>query len=189
MLATTGAISSVKADGTGISCRVIGNVPAAGICGSGLFDAVAVFLEKGLLGNFGEILSGDASLALTDKVQLTAEDIQEFLLAKVAIDAGISILLRKLGLETEYISRIYIAGAFGTYLKLSSMTRLNMMNFPEEHFRKLGNSALIGAKMFLFSDEDVTDTLLSLTSHVNLESEPDFQDIFIDRISLNQTSN
>jgi len=189
MLATTGAISSVKADGTGISCRVIGNVPAAGICGSGLFDAVAVFLEKGLLGNFGEILSGDASLALTDKVQLTAEDIQEFLLAKAAIDAGISILLRKLELETEDISRIYIAGAFGTYLKLSSMTRLNMMNFPEEHFRKLGNSALIGAKMFLFSDEDVTDTLLSLTSHVNLESEPDFQDIFIDRISLNQTSN
>lgn len=189
MLATTGAISSVIAEGKGISCRVIGNVSAAGICGSGLFDAVAVFLEKGLLGNFGEILSGDASLTLTDGVHLTAGDIQEFLLAKAAIDAGISILLRKLDLEPEDISRIFIAGAFGTYINLKSMARLNMMDFPEERFRKLGNSALIGAKMFLFSEDDVTDTILSLTSHVSLESEPDFQDIFIDRMSLNQTSN
>ena len=189
MLATTGAISSVKADGDRMNCRVIGNVQATGICGSGLFDAVAVFLEKGLLGYFGEILSGDASVALTDRVGLTAGDIQEFLLAKAAIDAGITILLRKLDLGPEDISRIYIAGAFGTYIDLGSMVRLNMMNFPEERFRKLGNSALIGAKMFLFSEEDVTNTLLSLTSHVNLESEPDFQDIFIDRITLNQTSN
>ena len=189
MLATTGAISSVETDGEGISCRVIGNVPAAGICGSGLFDAVAVFREKGLLGNFGEIVSGNASLALSDGVQLTAGDIQEFMLAKAAIDAGISILLRKLELGPQDISRIYIAGAFGTYINLDSMVRLNMMNFPEERFRKLGNSALIGAKMFLFSEEGLTDTLLSLTSHVNLESEPDFQDIFVERLTLDQTSN
>ncbi len=188
MLATTGAISAVKDDGKGISCSVIGNVPATGICGSGLMDAVAVLLEKGLLGTFGEILSGDSSVALTDRVQLTAGDIQEFLLAKAAIDAGILILLRKLEIDLSDISRIYIAGAFGNYLNLESMARLTMMNVPRERFRKLGNSALIGAKMFLFSDEDVTDSILSLTSHVNLESEPDFQDIFIERISLNPTS-
>jgi uncharacterized 2Fe-2S/4Fe-4S cluster protein (DUF4445 family) len=189
MLATTGAISTVKNTEKGISCRVIGNVPATGICGSGLMDAVAVLLERGMLGSFGEILSGDAAVALTDRVQLTAGDIQEFLLAKAAIDAGILILLRKLKIEMMDISRIYIAGAFGTYINLDSMSRLSMMHFPKEHFRKLGNSALIGAKMFLFSEEDVIDSILSLTSHVNLESEPDFQDIFVERISLNPPSN
>lgn len=188
MLATTGAISTVTSTEKGISCRVIGNVPATGICGSGLMDAVAVLLEKGMLGSFGEILSGDAALALTDRVQLTAGDIQEFLLAKAAIDAGILILLRKLRIKLMDISRIYIAGAFGTYINLESMSRLNMMHFPKERFRKLGNSALIGAKMFLYSGEDVTDSILSLTSHVNLESEPDFQDIFIERISLDPPS-
>jgi len=188
MLATTGAISSVKDDGEGISCSVIGNVPATGICGSGLMDAVAVLLEKGLLGTFGEILSGDASVALTDSVHLTAADIQEFLLAKAAIDAGILILLRKLEIELSDISRIYIAGAFGNYINLESLSRLGMMNVPRDRFRKLGNSALIGAKMFLFSDADVCESILSMTSHVNLESEPDFQDIFIERISLNPTS-
>lgn len=184
MLATTGAISSVHGDASGIKCRVIGNVPATGICGSGLMDAVAVLLEKGLLGSFGEILSGDASLALTDRVKLTASDLQEFLLAKAAINAGLTILLRKLEIGVDDISRIYIAGAFGSYINLESMSRLNMMNFPADRFRKLGNSALIGAKMFLYSEEETKESILSLTSHVNLESEPDFQDIFIDRISL-----
>lgn len=188
MLATTGAISSVNEDGEGISCSVIGNVPATGICGSGLMDAVAVLLEKGLLGTFGEILSGDDSIALTDSVYLTAADIQEFLLAKAAIDAGILILLRKLEIGLSDVSRIYIAGAFGNYINLDSMARLTMMNVPRERFRKLGNSALIGAKMFLFSDEDVCDSILSLTGHVNLESEAGFQDIYIERLSLTQTS-
>jgi uncharacterized 2Fe-2S/4Fe-4S cluster protein (DUF4445 family) len=188
MLATSGAIASVKTSGKEIDCRVIGNVPATGICGSGLFDAVAVLSDLGLLGNFGEILSGDDSIELTESVRITAGDIQEFLLAKAAIDAGITILMRKLNIELADIYRIHIAGAFGNYINLESLSRLSMMNFPEEVFRKLGNSALIGAKMFLFSDQAVRDSILSMTSHVNLESEPDFQDVFIDRISLNQTS-
>lgn len=188
MLATTGAISSVKGEPSGISCRVIGNVPAAGICGSGLMDAVAVLLDKGLLGSFGEILSGEASIALTDSVKLTASDLQEFLLAKAAIDAGITILLRKLEIGLDDISRIYIAGAFGNYINLESMSRIGMMNFPVERFRKLGNSALIGAKMFLFSEEGAEESIRSLISHVNLESEADFQDIFIDRITLDPPS-
>jgi len=188
MLATTGAISSVKGDSKGISCSVIGNVPATGICGSGLMDAVAVLLDKGLLGSFGEILSGDTSLSLTDSVKLTARDLQEFLLAKAAINAGITILLRKLEIGLDDISRIYIAGAFGNYINLESMSRLSMIDFPADRFRKLGNSALIGAKMFLFSEQGAEESILSLTSHVNLESEPDFQDIFIDKITLDPPS-
>ena len=188
MLATTGAISSVKAEKEGIECRVIGHVAATGICGSGLMDAVAVFLDKGLLGTFGEILSGDASLTLTETVKLTAGDIQEFLLAKAAINAGISILLRKLGIGWKDISRVYIAGAFGNYINLESMTRLSMMSFPVERFRKLGNSALIGAKMFLFTEEGTAESIRSRTSHVNLESESDFQEIFIERITLDPPS-
>lgn len=121
-------------------------------------------------------------------MKLTAGDIQELLLAKAAINAGISILLRKLGIGWKDISRVYIAGAFGNYISLDSMTRLSMMSFPVERFRKLGNSALIGAKMFLFSEEGAAESIRSLTSHVNLESEPDFQDIFIERITLDPPS-
>ena len=188
MLATTGAISSIADSEDGLMCGVIGNVPAKGICGSGLIDAVAVLLERDILGNFGEIISGDAAVALTTEVTLTAKDIQEFQLAKAAIAAGISILLRRLDLTKEEVSRIYIAGAFGNYINLEKMLRTGMMDFPLDRFHKLGNSALIGAKMFLFSEMIIPEEILAVTSHVNLESETDFQDIFVDNLTFTPPS-
>lgn len=184
MLATTGAISSVESGTDGIECKVIGNIPAAGICGSGLIDAIAVLLERGELGAFGEILSGEEELRLTMKVALTQKDIQEFQLAKAAIDAGLYILLRKLGIQEEDVSAIYISGAFGNYINLENLLRTASMNFDLDRFHKLGNSALIGAKMFLFSELELEEEILSLCSHHSLESEKDFQDIFVDRLSF-----
>jgi uncharacterized 2Fe-2S/4Fe-4S cluster protein (DUF4445 family) len=188
MLATTGAISSVKDSGEGISCTVIGNVPAAGICGSGLIDAVAVLLGSGKIGEFGEILSGDSDIKLTRKVSLTAKDIQEFQLAKAAIAAGLEILLRKLGIKAEEVAHVYISGAFGNYIDLEKMKQTGMMDFPLDRFHKLGNSALIGAKMFLFSESGLPEEILAITRHINLESEEDFQDIFVDKLSFTPPS-
>jgi len=184
MLATTGAISSVDLGPEGIECSVIGNVPAVGICGSGLIDAVSVLLEMGELGAFGEILSGRPELSLTKEVVLTQKDIQEFQLAKAAIDAGLYILLRKLGIQEKDVSAIYIAGAFGNYINLENLLRTGSMVFPLDRFHKLGNSALIGAKMFLFSEGEIAEKILTLCHHLNLESEKDFQDIFVDRLSF-----
>ena len=189
MLATTGAISSVSDREEGLICSVIGNVAASGICGSGLIDAVAVLLERGELGDFGEIISGDEAVELTKEVTLTAKDIQEFLLAKAAIAVGLTILIRKLEITAEEIVHIYIAGAFGNYINLEKMVRTGMMDFPLDRFRKLGNSALIGAKMFLFSEWDIPDEILALSRHVSLESEKDFQDIFVNGLTFNPPSN
>lgn len=189
MLATTGAISSVSLGAEGISCRVIGNVPAAGICGSGLIDAVAVLLEQEKLGEFGEILSGDSAIDITENVSLTAKDIQEFQLAKAAIAAGLEILLRKLGISPAEVANIFIAGAFGNYINLEKMLQTGMMDFPLDRFHKLGNSALIGAKMFLFSGMEVPEEILAITRHINLESEEDFQDIYVDRLAFTPPSN
>lgn len=189
MLATTGAISSVSLGAEGISCRVIGNVPAAGICGSGLIDAVAVLLEQEMLGEFGEILSGDSAIDITENVSLTAKDIQEFQLAKAAIAAGLEILLRKLGISPAEVANIFIAGAFGNYINLEKMLQTGMMDFPLDRFHKLGNSALIGAKMFLFSGMEVPEEILAITRHINLESEEDFQDIYVDRLAFTPPSN
>ncbi len=188
MLATTGAISSVDQGPEGITCQVIGNVPARGICGSGLIDAVSVSLEQGKLGSFGEILPGQTEIALQGEVVLTQKDIQEFQLAKAAIAAGLQILLNKLGIGKEDVSAVYIAGAFGNYINLQRMLQTGMMDFPPDRFHKLGNSALIGAKMFLFGTPEMAGEILGLCRHLNLESEKDFQDIFVDRLSFNPPS-
>lgn len=188
MLASTGAISSVAHAMDGLSCSVIGNVPAKGICGSGLIDAVAVLLEDGVIGDFGEITSGDSEVELTEEVRLSTKDIQEFQLAKAAIAAGLKILMGKLGISIDQVSHIYIAGAFGTYINLDNVVSTGMMRFPPDRFHKLGNTALIGAKMFLFSDMSVSDEILALSSHVKLESEADFQDVFVDELNFTTPS-
>jgi len=182
MLATTGAISSIDKGTGGWDCRVIGNVEPAGICGSGLIDAVWVLLEGGFLGEYGEILSGVKEIPLAGTVVLTQKDIQEFQLAKAAIAAGLEILLNRLSLGYEDISSVYIAGAFGNYINLENVRSTGMLRFGADKMHKLGNTALMGAKMLLFSDPAITESILSVVSHVNLESEPHFQDLYVNHM-------
>src|ERR1035438_9718358 len=63
MRAATGAISEVKLEDHALNCRVLGNVPPQGLCGSGLVDAVAAGLGVGWISHMGRLASGD-SLAL-----------------------------------------------------------------------------------------------------------------------------
>jgi uncharacterized 2Fe-2S/4Fe-4S cluster protein (DUF4445 family) len=184
MLATTGAISSLTVNEDSWVCSVIGNGVSRGICGSGLIDAVAVLLEKGLIGEFGEIISGETEIALDSRVRLTQKDIQEFQLAKAAIAAGTEILITKLGISHEEVEEVYIAGGFGSYINLKHVLQLGMMDFRQERIHKLGNTALMGAKMFLFEHTNFPDLILDVCSHISLESEPGFQDVFADKLAF-----
>ena len=182
MLATTGAISSVEPAEDSWLCRVIGNVRPRGICGSGLIDAVAVLLGRGLLDEYGQLVGAGEQVTLAGPVVLTQKDIQEFQLAKAAIATGVEILMKKLSIGPGDIATVHIAGAFGSYLNMDSVTATGMLGFTPVAFRKLGNTALMGAKMFLFSDLSLTDAILERTSHVNLESDPSFQDLFVENM-------
>lgn len=184
MRATTGAISSVKLDNDKLHCHVIGSVEAKGICGSGLIDTMAILLQQEKIGMFGEINSGEEYIQLTPNVNLTQQDIREFQLAKAAIATGIAILLKNYGIAMDEVSDVFIAGGFGNFLTIKNVLRTGLIDCPEEKITKLGNSALIGAKMFLFEDEAFVQRILNQTSHSNLEGDPDFQDIYIEKMML-----
>lgn len=184
MLASTGAISSMRSLKDGWKCEVIGNVRPAGICGSGLIDAIHLLLETGKLGMFGEILSGESEIMLEKPVKLTQKDIQEFQLAKAAIATGIQLLVRKLSIDMENIDNVYISGGFGSYINLENVKGTGMMTFSTEIMHQLGNTALMGAKMLLFADSGTTELILSRTEHVNLESEPGFQDLYVENLAF-----
>lgn len=201
MRATTGAISSVTASpnpskGGGsekknltqknghFKCHVIGNVKAKGICGSGLIDAMAVLLKEGKIGMFGEIYSGEEKIELTSGVFLTQEDIREFQLAKAAIAAGLQILLNRLKITFKEVDKIYIAGGFGNFLNIENVIQTGLIDTTEDKIVKLGNTALIGAKMFLFEEEHFIENILSKTKHINLEGDPQFQDIYVEKMML-----
>lgn len=182
MRAVTGAISSVKLDGNEMKFSVIGNAQPKGICGSALVDAVAVFRELDLIGMFGEIISEAESLTITSDVRLTQKDINEFQLAKAAVAAGLEILCNSLSIQLNDIQEVYIAGGFGSYINIQHLIQTGMIEMPENRIHKMGNTALIGAKMFLFSDNQMTAGILSKIQHINLESDLNFQNIYVDKM-------
>ena len=201
MRATTGAVSSVKAspnpsergesgdknliiNKSQFSCHVIGNTKAKGICGSGLIDAMAILLQQEKIGLFGEINSGYEKIELAPGVFLTQQDIREFQLAKAAIATGLQILLDQLKITFQDIDKIYIAGGFGNFLNIQNVIQTGLIETTEDKIVKLGNTALIGAKMFLFEDERFIQDILSKTTHINLEGEPGFQDIYVEKMML-----
>ncbi len=182
MRAVTGAISSLKqADGQ-LKANVIGNTIAKGICGSALIDAVAILRKLDQLGMFGEINSGEPDILLSGKVRLTQQDINEFQLAKAAIAAGLFILAKDLEIELSHISELYIAGGFGNYINIDHVVETGMIELSPKKIHKMGNTALIGAKMFLFSDLSTIDEILKKATLVNLEADRSFQDIYVDKM-------
>lgn len=184
MRATTGAISSVGVENDDLTIHVIGNVQAKGICGSGLIDVIAMLLNREEIGLFGEINSGADSVQLTKNVSVTQQDIREFQLAKAAIATGVQVLLNQLQITYTDIEYVYIAGGFGNFLNIDNVIRTGLIECETEKIIKFGNTALIGAKMFLFENEDFIENILSKTTHINLESDPNFQDIYIERMML-----
>jgi uncharacterized 2Fe-2S/4Fe-4S cluster protein (DUF4445 family) len=182
MLAVTGAISSLNLTNGEIDASVIGNTAPKGICGSALIDAAAIFRKLELIGMFGEIMSGESQIHVAGKVNLTQKDINEFQLAKAAIAAGLTILANKLSIRLSDIQEIYIAGGFGSYINIGNVVATGMIEIDEQKIRKMGNTALIGAKMFLFSNSEIVEEILVKTCHINLEGDPNFQDIYVDKM-------
>ena len=49
------------------------------------------------------------------------------------------------------LAQVFLAGAFGNYINHTSARRIGLLDFPAEKVRPAGNTALLGAKLALFS--------------------------------------
>ncbi len=181
MRGQTGAIDHVWVANGEMHYSVIGNAEATGICGTGLIDAIAAALELGLLNQRGRILDESRTISLSSTVYLTQEDIRQVQTAKGAIAAGIALMTKELGITSEDIQHIYLAGAFGTYMNPRSACRIGLLPQELEHkITAVGNAAGSGAKR-LAQDSDLlayTQTLTDRIAHLELASHPDFRRYF-----------
>ena len=157
--ACEGAIDHLWLENGEIQFSTIGGASPTGICGSGLIDALAVFLEQGKINSRGRIqpgkeLEGQRILPITDRIYLTQEDVRQVQLAKGAICAGIHLLLEQMGLSFQDIRNCYLAGGFGTYLHAENACRIGLLP-PElrDKIRPVGNSAIAGAEMMVKDPE------------------------------------
>ncbi len=147
-----GAIDRVTAnpDGT-YSVSVIGGIPSAGICGSGIVDALASFIDTGAIDETG--FMEDDPVTLSPPVVITQKDVRAAQLAKSAIHAGIRTLLCTAGVGCSEVGTLYIAGGFGSYLDVGNAGKIGLI--PPELAPKvtvLGNAALSGASLMLLCE-------------------------------------
>lgn len=188
MRAATGAISAVALKDGRMACHVLGEVEPRGICGSGLVDAVSVALDLGSIQPSGRLRDGaNSKLLLASPVELTQTDIRELQLAKGAIAAGIRLLLKRWNAEIKDLNCLYLAGAFGNYINLDSARRIALLNLPLEMIKPAGNTALLGAKLALFNSEESDfeySDLREKTEHITLNTEPDFQDVYVEEMGF-----
>ena len=180
MRASDGAIEVVTMTPDGLELTVIGDAPPAGLCGSGLVDAVAELVRIGLLDPSGRFISEDdaatAAPGLASRltmlgqervfvlhwqgepgdvarsVYLSQRDVRELQFAKAAIATGWAILLEEADLAPGDVQQVLLAGSFGSYLSPASAIRLGLVpRLPALRVVSAGNVAGEGAKMALLS--------------------------------------
>lgn len=213
MSAVSGAISRVWIENDQIQVEVIGadrekgqEATAKGICGSGLIDALYVFLSLGLIDETGRIKThrqvpykyhrylGDDEeendcIFLTDEVYITQDDIRKLQLAKGAVAAGIAVLMQARGLKCDDIGQVFIAGGFGSVLDKHSAAGIGMI--PAELVDRtvaIGNAAAGGAMIAAINPnaEKRLDEIAKSMKYIELSSDKNFSDEYIRQMNLGE---
>jgi len=87
------------------------------------------------------------------------------------------ILVNRWGAVVGDLEQVYLAGAFGNYIRPCSAAKIGMLEMDVERVVAAGNTALRGTKM-LFGRERPLE--LDRIEHISLAAEPRFQDFFIE---------
>lgn len=213
MRGAIGAVEKVEVNHD-FNCLVIGDVPAIGICGSGLIDAAAKMIDSRVMDSNGNMRkrdleelpdpirerliksdSGSAEFVLvwnsdsggTKNIGITQGDVRQLQLAKSAIYSGIRMLQSVMDIKDEEIEQLMLCGGFGNYVSIESAKTIRLLpNLPHEKITYIGNAALLGAQMALLSETErhAAYDITRNIEHVALAARPDFQDIFVDSMAF-----
>ncbi len=151
MPSVDGAIYSILMVRDRSVVKTISGIPAEGICGSGLIDAIYGLRQNGLLDENGIFADEYRDSGYTfdtpgskKEIRLSQEDVREFMLAKAAIATGWQMLMEYAGIEECQLDRVYIAGSFGSNIDVAKARAIGLL--PEvENIKAVGNTSLEGA--------------------------------------------
>ncbi|MEE8452352.1 MAG: ASKHA domain-containing protein [Thermoguttaceae bacterium] len=175
MRATSGAIDSVRIfrNDLTVSATTIDDTPPVGLCGSGLIEVLSEMFLAGIVDRNGNLqvdrapdrfrpsaederpefilVSAKESGSERDVV-ISQSDIENLIRTKAAIYAAAHSLVESLGLSFDDIQNVYIAGAFGNRLDISSCITIGLLpDIPVEKIKFIGNSSVAGTKMVMLS--------------------------------------
>ena len=185
MAGADGAIESVRLDRDRFSFGTIGHVEPVGICGSGLVDILAELRRAGWMNTEGRFADGvdEYLVAPGQGISFSRSDASLLAQAKAANACGQRILLRRLGVTADQIDRVYLAGGFANAVSVVNAIEIGLLA-PVQVNRvdRVGNAALQGAVALLLSASrrDELEALVGRIEHVELETEEDFFELFVD---------
>jgi len=172
MRAMEGAIERIEIDeNLEISFQTVGNVRAAGICGSGLIDVLSKFHAAAIIDRTGKfqadistnrlrrgndgpefVLVWAQESGIDQDIVIKESDIKNLLRAKGAIYAGIRSMLELVALEMSSIDKVLIAGGFGNYLNLDDAIKIGLLpDLDKTRYQFVGNTSIKGAQAVLLS--------------------------------------
>jgi uncharacterized 2Fe-2S/4Fe-4S cluster protein (DUF4445 family) len=206
MRAAAGAIEHLRLVGGQVEYQTIGGEPPAGLCGSGILDALAQLTMAGVVDRRGRMgdhprvrgEGGDREFVIVREdeagngrraIAITQKDVRELQLAKGAMRTGVQVLLESNGLAEDEIDQVIIAGAFGTYIDVASAIAIGMLPpLPLERFRQVGNAAGMGAKLALISGPQraEAEALARRVGYIELATVPQFSRTFAQSMFLGQ---
>ncbi len=205
MRAATGAIERLRISDNIIDYLTIDKVRPIGICGSGVLDAVAQLRLAGIVNKSGRMLNNHP-LVRDDKtrrefiiaegeknefpaITITQKDVRAIQLAKGALRSGIQVLLNARGRSSGEIKKVIIAGAFGSYIDVSSAMTIGMLpSLPLNCFEQVGNAAGMGAKLALVSKNKRVEAqdIASKVHYIELAAAPDYVKILVEATGVDE---
>jgi uncharacterized 2Fe-2S/4Fe-4S cluster protein (DUF4445 family) len=211
MRAAEGAIERVTVgdDGEALEYSVIGGGKPAGICGSGLISLLGELFRHEVVDRSGHFFNAPGSGRIVqhesrrafliakgeharsgNDLLITEADLENLIRTKAAIYAACSLVLQNVGLNWNAVTRVYIAGGFGRYMRVADAVFIGMLpDLPLDRFRYIGNSSLTGAYIALLSRQHrhrLAEIAARIT-YVDMSSNPQYMDSYIKALFLPHT--
>jgi uncharacterized 2Fe-2S/4Fe-4S cluster protein (DUF4445 family) len=184
-----GAIEKVTIQDDGaVQTTVIGDVPAEGLCGSGLVALLSELLRTGRMNALGRFEDAGHEFVVAGgggdrPITFSEADVNALAQAKGANVAGLQIAFAEYGIGYEQLDRFYLAGGFGRHLDLESSKRIGLIpNLPDSRILQVGNASVEGACIALLSrtKRAELEALVKRVTHCRLETHPGFFDYFVE---------
>ncbi|NOX89953.1 MAG: DUF4445 domain-containing protein [Calditrichaeota bacterium] len=214
MRAIPGAISDLTIENKKLKWITIDDKAPVGICGSGLFHIIRFLRDEGVINPDGSINENPSDsfwktridsdnndvlriLLVSEEegaetsVYLTQKDIREFQLANGAIGSAWCLLCKQMEIEPADIDRIFVAGAFGNYIRPEAMIALGTIpSIAKEKIRFAGNASLEGVRQLILNRRnfELIKELAKRVRFVELANLPEFQEVFVSKLRLEPRS-
>lgn len=182
----------------------IAGIGVTGICGSGIIEVVAELFLSGIVDTTGRMLAKGKNAAghphliprgrnfeyvlyrSPDRVvKVIPSDIRAIQLAKAACYSGAKLLMDRMAVEK--VDRIYLAGAFGSYIDVKYAMTIGMIPDCElNHVSSVGNAAGTGARIALLNRaaRNEIESVIRRVEKVETAIAPKFQEYFVAAMNL-----